>query len=76
MWKEIHIKIIDQLKGTSDFEFYPTDKIKAIKLMLKDNGKEAYEDYILKFQGQKLDDEKTIMESGIKNEDSVTVHHF
>lgn len=37
MWKEIHIKVIDEIKGNSTWEFNPSDKVKAIKDMLKDN---------------------------------------
>ena len=49
MWKAINIKIKDTIKGDSHFEFNPSDPVKAIKDMLHDNEKLAFNDFELLF---------------------------
>jgi hypothetical protein len=39
VWKEIHIKVIDAIKGNSTWEFNPAATITDVKHMLKDNNK-------------------------------------
>lgn len=65
MYKQITIKIEDRVKGNSSYKFDPMDTISVIKDQLADKKKIAYESYDLKLGKEKLDDEKTLLESNL-----------
>jgi hypothetical protein len=75
MWKDINIKIKDEIKGDSHFEFNPSHKIKEIGDMLKDNSKLAFDDYELKLDDRVLENDKVIMNSGIKDNTEISVNY-
>jgi hypothetical protein len=76
MWKPINIKFKDAIKGDSHFEFYPSATVKSMKDMLKDNQKIAYDDYEFKLENRVLEDDKTLLESNLKQDSEVTLHYF
>lgn len=65
MYKQININIHDRVKGNTTLKFDPIDFISSIKERLSEMEKTAMDSYELKLGNKQLEDDKTLLDSGL-----------
>lgn len=76
MYKQVTIKVHDDVKGNTSLQLDPMDTVSVIKDQLAQKKQLAYDSYELKLGAHKLDDESTLLESNLHDQSTILVSYF